>query len=619
METPDRLRTIFGRPIIPNEGLYPHPTGSFARPLFYREQYLRKFSASFREEDDWTIKITDRSFVANKLREAASADGVLPISGKQIHVWDKEDINFIYKELMEKYKPYDDEHKETRIRPSIDGVWRVDGFCDENSRGELIKAAVTLENSPQKKWHPESNQQLLDLVHPSWWPIVYGRTRTIEGETVYPPKIPGNGYGRENSEFDYSTKFCWLPSEFEISENGKTRIASYINNLALPDQNIFYPILEDIFSKFVPLFNHVLADLRRYFHDFQRVDYLNYKESDSGKSVPENTYKESLKMLLAQFEEGEELTVDIKKELKIFPRLFRSLAISAPFTNRQVHITNNGKTVGTGWEPPSTKLLDFVKLQGTTARVIVKMATIILTPEKPKWEGGPWHVEALKNERIVATGIYYYDQENITPSSLAFRRALKNIGIDGPKREHKDRERDISEMYNTKVKMDSPASQEIGSIPTKENRAIVFPNIFQHRIEPFELVDNTRNGYRRILAFFLCDPTTEEHKIPTTKTIPPQQPDVQEAIINMLCKTGAGKLPLELFQIVTKDLPPAISLEEAQKYKEELTEERTKFRENSRAVNGQLVELCKLQYLLHCPNLTTKAYIKYIHEARCAD
>ncbi|KAF3109342.1 hypothetical protein TWF594_009155 [Orbilia oligospora] len=615
MGTPDRLRTIFGRPIIRREGLYPHPTGSFARPLFYREQYLRKFSASFREEDDWTVKITDRSFVANKLREAASADGVLPISGKQIHVWDKEDINFVYKELLEKYKPYDDEHKETRIRPSIDGVWRVDGFCDENLRRELIKAAVTLENNPQKKWHPESNQQLLDLVHPSWWPIVYGRTKTIEGETVYPPEIPNNHYGRGNDKFDYSSKFCWLPSEFEISENGKTKIASYINNLALPDQNIFYPILEDIFSKFVPLFNHVLADLRRYFHDFRRVDYLSYKESGSMKSVPENTYKESLKKLLAQFEEDEELTVDIKKELKIFPRLSRSFATFAPFINRQVHITNNGKAVGTGWEPPSTKLLDFVKLQGTTARVIVKMATIILTPEKPKWEGGPWHVEALKNERIVATGIYYYDQENITPSSLAFRRALESIGIEGPSTGHKDEERDISEMYNTKVEMDSPASQEIGSIPTKvrnkakmyykdimsgekkitniqqENRAIVFPNIFQHRIEPFELVDNTKNGYRRILAFFLCDPTTEEHKIPTTKTIPPQQPDVQEAIMNMLCKTGAGKLPIELFQIVTKDLPPAISLEEAQKYKEELIEERTKFRENSRAVNGQLVEL----------------------------
>ncbi|KAF3229682.1 hypothetical protein TWF106_000070 [Orbilia oligospora] len=609
----DRLRTIFGRPIIRQEGLYPHPTDSFARPLFYREQYLRKFSASFREEDDWTAKITDRSFVANKLREAASADGVLPISGKPIHVWDKEDINFIYKELMEKYKPYDDEHKETQIRPSIDGVWRADGFCDEDLRAELTKAAVTLEDSPQKKWHPESNQQLLDLVHPSWWPIVYGRTKTIDGETVYLPKIPENYYWRENAELDYSTKFCWLPSEFEISQDGKTKIASYINNLALPDHKIFYPILEDIFSKFVPLFNHVLADLRRWFHDLQRVDYLSYKECGSGKSVPENAYKESLERLLAQFEQNEELTTDIKKELETSPSLLGSSAISAPSIERQVHFTNNGKTVGSGWNPPSSKLLDFVKLQGTTARVIVKMATIILTPEKPKWKGGPWHVEALKNERIVATGIYYYDQENITPSSLAFRRALRDIGIEGPSIGYKDKERDMSEMYNTKVEMDSPASQEIGSIPTKKNRAIVFPNIFQHRIEPFELVDNTKNGYRRILAFFLCDPTDEEHKIPTTKTIPPQQPDAQEAIINMLRKTRAGRLPLELFQMVVKDLPLPISLEEAQKYKEELTEERTKFRENSYAVNGRPVEICKLQYLLHCSNWTTKAYIKCIH------
>ncbi|KAK6507676.1 hypothetical protein TWF481_006099 [Arthrobotrys musiformis] len=596
---PDRfpLRTITGRPIIPGEGLYPHPTGDFARPLFYREQYLRKFSASIREEDDWTTKIEDRSFVAGKLREAAAIDRILPITGKHVQVWDEQDVSFVYQELIEKYKTYCDQHKDSRIRPSVDGVWRIDDFTDESLRGNLIKAAATLESDPQRKWHPESNQQLLDLVHPSWWPIIYGRTKTIDGETIPPLEIPENRYWRETNEYDYSTKFCWLPSEFEISPSGKTKIASYINNLALPEQSeIFYPILEEIFSKLVPLFNHVLADLRRWSHKLERVSYLSFKEAKNlgcGGSVSEDTYMESLETLLTKFEKGEYLTEDDKKEARRPRSLLKRFVNSVPLVNKQVHITNIGNHAGPSWDPPSQGLLDFVKLEGTTARVIVKMATIVLTPEKPKWNGGPWHVEAMKNERIVATGIYYYDQENITPSSLAFRRALDNIGISRPRVGHKDHEEQLSEMYNTKVQMDCPASQEIGSIPTKKNRAIVFPNIFQHRIEPFELVDNTKNGYRRILAFFLCDPTTEEHKIPTTKTVPPQQPDVQASIINMLCKTGAGKLPMELFQIITKDLPPPISREEAEKYKEELMEERTKFRENSRAINGRLVELSR--------------------------
>lgn len=45
---------------------------------------------------------------------------------------------------------------------------------------------------------------------------------------------------------------------------------------------------------------------------------------------------------------------------------------------------------------------------------------MVQTPERPVYEGGSWHVEGMKNERIVSTGIYYYDQENITQSKLSF-------------------------------------------------------------------------------------------------------------------------------------------------------------------------------------------------------
>ena len=46
------------------------------------------------------------------------------------------------------------------------------------------------------------------------------------------------------------------------------------------------------------------------------------------------------------------------------------------------------------WSP--TKLL--------ICKVIVKVAEIHLTPDKPKYEGGVWHVEGMKNEDIVSTG-----------------------------------------------------------------------------------------------------------------------------------------------------------------------------------------------------------------------
>jgi hypothetical protein len=46
------------------------------------------------------------------------------------------------------------------------------------------------------------------------------------------------------------------------------------------------------------------------------------------------------------------------------------------------------------------------------------------TPDKPRYEGGSWHVEGMENEAIAASGIYYYDEENITESRLSFRTGV---------------------------------------------------------------------------------------------------------------------------------------------------------------------------------------------------
>lgn len=46
----------------------------------------------------------------------------------------------------------------------------------------------------------------------------------------------------------------------------------------------------------------------------------------------------------------------------------------------------------------------------------------------------------------------------------------------------------------------------IGEVVTKECRLITFPKIFQHQVSPFELVDRSKPGHRKILALFLVDP-----------------------------------------------------------------------------------------------------------------
>lgn len=128
--------------------------------------------------------------------------------------------------------------------------------------------------------------------------------------------------------------------------------------------------------------------------------------------------------------------------------------------------------------------------------------------------GGTWHVEGIDQERIVATGIYYLETDNITESKLHFRQSIKD-----PDYEQND-DRGVLAIYG--MKDEDPLNQVLGNLVAKQGRCIVFPNIYQHRVAPFKLEDNTKPGFRKILVFFLVDPTV---KIISTQNVLPQQPD----------------------------------------------------------------------------------------------
>jgi hypothetical protein len=104
----------------------------------------------------------------------------------------------------------------------------------------LQRAVAPLEQVPEilKDWHPGSNDQVLDLVHPSLFPLVYGRSRVLSdrlttladfaercGQGVaisVPPEeeatLGGQPtyYGSLILNKPYSRKFQWLPCDVEI-------------------------------------------------------------------------------------------------------------------------------------------------------------------------------------------------------------------------------------------------------------------------------------------------------------------------------------------------------------------------------------------------------------------
>ena len=52
-----------------------------------------------------------------------------------------------------------------------------------------------------------------------------------------------------------------------------------------------------------------------------------------------------------------------------------------------------------------------VRLRGRTLKVIVKLANIVLLPEKPDYNGVAWHVEGMGNEAIMAKAILLFTRE----------------------------------------------------------------------------------------------------------------------------------------------------------------------------------------------------------------
>lgn len=181
---------------------------------------------------------------------------------------------------------------------------------------------------------------------------------------------------------------------------------------------------------------------------------------------------------------------------------------------------------------PKYELVDYNAPSGTTLRerfregglqIIVKMATIELTPETPHFPEGGWHVEGQMNEHIVGTAIYYLDSENITPSHLSFRmqtgedhRMLQDCV-------EQDRYGWLEVVYGTELGANKGVClQSYGKVETKEGRLLAFPNVFHHRVCPFELADKSKPGHRRIIALWLVDPLT---RIISTANVPPQQRD----------------------------------------------------------------------------------------------
>ncbi|MFE2480003.1 DUF4246 family protein [Streptomyces sp. NPDC059389] len=441
---------------------------SFATPRTLRELQMMQCSSHIRAKPGWFDKMKDADVVARWTGEAV-AQGLTEAQ-----------VRHVLAELAH-YAALRDGRTGIEVS-GVDGVWQSDTLVDEELRSRLSEAVQVLERVPEaeRDWHPGSGGQVLDLVHPSLFCLV----REVSGAPERAWRNPTDRY----SKYEFSERFQWLPTDVDVSDEGDVAFRSYVNNVRPDIHGELASVLPDVFARMLPLLENVLTDLR---HPRPlRIEPDPYGWYDSEPEYPsKSAYGDD--GAYAEAVSAWELAQDDWWENR------RPVVPDAPaFTPPEL--------------PDASARVD---LRGRRLQVIVKLATIHLTPDKPEYAGGSWHVEGMMNERIVSTGIYYWDSENVTESRLNFRAAL-----DDPNYEQND-DNGMREVYG--LEDEDALNQVLGSTSTPAGRCLAFPNILQHRVSPFRLTDSTRPGHRKILAFFLVDPS---ETIVSTSDVPPQQP-----------------------------------------------------------------------------------------------
>ena len=162
-----------------------------------------------------------------------------------------------------------------------------DDFCQR-----LSQAVHPLESilDAHRDWHPGSDGLVPDLVHPSLFPLQYGKSRVIltggvgildcaeysaSGSVCTIPVevsedkvcVRDKSWGGSTSSLKAWGSYQWLPTDVGFRQDGTASIAGYMNNLHLQHHSELYQILEQAVDKALPLWNECLS----WFHDRTRI------------------------------------------------------------------------------------------------------------------------------------------------------------------------------------------------------------------------------------------------------------------------------------------------------------------------------------------------------------
>ncbi|KAJ9162213.1 glucose-methanol-choline oxidoreductase [Coniochaeta hoffmannii] len=676
-------------------GIHYNCHGAESEMLLMREVAMMLVMDRLTDKPDWHVKVFNDE-IADKWRQEALAwpnddlyNRIINVSTwpnmsedmlsrwvptKPKDILNKESVDYCILELREKAKYFE----RTGVIPTLDATHSIaksDSVVSTELHSALRDAFSRLQadQASNRDWHPNTDEIVQDLVHPSMYPLVYGRSlfhpEEVVGVEDAIDKWAGKGeviprrpeWGEEptqrnNQGFRYggsndygtsiggsgihksywSTIYQWLPANLTFTDDGSVKFSSYINNLHPTKYSSIYKDIEKLIEVALPLWDQCLAQYQGYrtivgagrHHPRIVPDNADDENGDNWdpKSPEEMLAKERAatgeppRQLEESAAEGEEDLEDTElndeEELDDYwgkpPDIARWMNTRQPIFPQPPPFSES--RVNYAINPESTLRSQFKE---SGLQIIVKMASIELTPEKPEFPPGGWHVEGQMNEHIVGTALFYLDSENITDSHLDFRTLTSSYQDDWGVGQ--DSFHWMQSVYGARLAGGSGSAcvQNYGSVVTCEGRLLAFPNVFQHRVSGFKLADPTKPGHRRFIALWLVDPFT---RIISTANVPPQQAEWWEdrvlggekgdgvelatsmppEIALLLLEKGIGKgrldkamatgklahpkLPQEVLDMVHKELGEALpmSREEAEEHRRKLMSSRSAFQEEAR-------------------------------------
>jgi hypothetical protein len=186
------------------------------------------------------------------------------------------------KELRSKAKYYE----QSGIIPTLDAcasVAKSDKLVSADLHESLRSAFDKLkaDQSVSPDWHPSSSDMVQDLVHPSMYPLIYGRSKVIneevvgvedavekwagKGEIIEKDSTAveqnyayGVGSGTVPPEY-WSDTYQWLPANVAFKEGGDVEFTSYINNLHPAKYPDIYRTIENLIEASLPAWDQCLA------------------------------------------------------------------------------------------------------------------------------------------------------------------------------------------------------------------------------------------------------------------------------------------------------------------------------------------------------------------------